>query len=478
MQKEGIIAGFIIDNNLKLTEDETVLPNGKYYKITKQLSEGIKIDNKKARITENTKYEATLTIEGEYVIDSLTVKMGGQVITTGVNNVVDVATGKIKIENVTGDIEITATTKQININITTPIIGTSNPPTFSVDDYSKDKGTSLYINFNATIEGNLATIKYKEDETRGLPFEVKENGIYTFLITATYNSKTIKKEIEIEVNKYKTGLHLVKYDAGVWTKEEIDKLKLQGLYNINSDKKVSTESDLNCTFGGFTYVGDTENANLIQDGIVTTSRNNCVGWTDNIGFPAFSGWQILELEDEHGNKISSATGIDEKLNNIDINEKIYVTKLIHAGIPENFVYQNASDVNFDTVQYILSSGTRFTYGNTHSARNWDMYIDKNQRDLIDNVHAMTYQEADSFGVHISGGVSQSNYGRRNGYTYILSSGKYENGCMGAVNYMGDLMIQNGGMGLFGVRPIVDLRRGVYIANGKGTENEPYILGKD
>ena len=34
------------------------------------------------------------------------------------------------------------------------------------------------------------------------------------------------------------------------------------------------------------------------------------------------------------------------------------------------------------------------------------------------------------------------------------------------------------MGCFGIRPVVVLKSGVYIASGDGTEENPYILGKD
>ena len=77
-----------------------------YYNVTKTLAENAVIDNNATKTAYNKTYEATVSTEGNYVITGLTVTMGGQAVTTAGNNVVDVNTGKIKIEKVTGDINI------------------------------------------------------------------------------------------------------------------------------------------------------------------------------------------------------------------------------------------------------------------------------------------------------------------------------------------------------------------------------------
>ena len=113
-------------------------------KITKvpELEEkGIEIDNQAIKAAYNKQYQATLTTGNDYIIDSLTVTMWGQTVTTQGNNIVDIATGKINIEKVTGDIEITATAKKLEIQTTTPIVSTSTSATSSTPANTVEKGT-------------------------------------------------------------------------------------------------------------------------------------------------------------------------------------------------------------------------------------------------------------------------------------------------------------------------------------------------
>ena len=88
-------------------KEETILINDYYHKITKNLGEGISIDNLAVEAAYNKPYQATITAGNEYVIDTLKVTMGGQEVA------VDKETGVINIEKVTGDIEITTTAKKV-----------------------------------------------------------------------------------------------------------------------------------------------------------------------------------------------------------------------------------------------------------------------------------------------------------------------------------------------------------------------------
>lgn len=58
-------------------------------------------------------------------------------------------------------------------------------------------------------------IQLGEDEAKTVPSAITKNGKYTFIATGIYNGKTITKEIEITVNKYKsaTGLGTTNYDG-------------------------------------------------------------------------------------------------------------------------------------------------------------------------------------------------------------------------------------------------------------------------
>ena len=108
------------------------------------------------------------------------------------------------------------------------------------------------------------------------------------------DGKTISEEKEVIVNQYMSAQGVVQYNAGDWTKEEIEELQGQSLYNINKEKVANNTTGLNFTFGGFTYDGDTANASDIANGNIITSRNQSVTPQSGWGTPKYSGWQILE----------------------------------------------------------------------------------------------------------------------------------------------------------------------------------------
>ena len=441
-----------VENKIKIIsqdgqeKEETVLIKDYYYQITKNLGEGISIDNVAVKAAYNKPYQAKITVEDEYIIDTMTVTMGGQEVA------VDKETGNINIEKVTGDIEITATAKKLEIQITTPIVNTDANATSSLGAGTQTRGTTLYINFKATVGETNCTIEPE------VPYAVTSNGKYKF--TATYQNKKITKEIEVTVNQYQTAQGLVQYDAGEWTEEEINNLKNSKLYDLNASHsknntfKLNDDSGLNFTFGGFTYKGDTANESNINSGAVITSRNKSVSPESGHGTPKYEGWQVLESKEENG--------------------KTYVTKLVHAGTPENFVYYYTTSNDASRAEYLLSNGERQTgyktktlsNGTTINPRNWDMYKDKelDKKGYIKEVHAMTYSEASAASSNI----------RTTGNYYWLGSAYYGD-YLRFVN-RGDSM-GGSNFSCWGVRPVVSLESGVYIESGDGTEASPYILAK-
>ena len=348
-----------------------------YYNVTKTLAEKAVIDNNATKAAYNKTYEATVSTEGNYAITGLTVTMGGKAVTTSGNNVVDINTGKIKIEKVTGDINITVTTKKLEIQYTAIAVGKSNSSTATNSEKANtiEKGTPLYINIIATLEGNSCKVVLKIDNSKEVPYQVTTNGNYTFKVSGTYNGKTISEDKEITVNQYFIQGAFVQYDAGNWTREEIQALQSKSLYNINKSKTASNTAGLNFTFGGFTYEGDTTNASDIASVNIITSRNQSVTPQSGYGTPKYSGWQILESKEENG--------------------KTYVTKITHAGSPENFVYYFTKDWDNRRVTYILSSGKRYTGYSTYQPRDWSIYKDKNldKKGYISDIHIMDATEA-------------------------------------------------------------------------------------
>ena len=437
-----------------------------YYNVTKDFGESVTIDNNATKTAYNKTYEATISTEGNYAITSLVVTMGGKTVTTSGNDIVDINTGKIKIEKVTDDVNIKITTKKLEIQYTSIAVSTSSSSsnTSSLGANTQNRGTTLYINIIATLEGNKCTVLLKADNSKTVPYAVTENGKYTFIVRGTYNGKTIEEEKEVIVNQYMSAKGVVKYDAGNWTQAEIQELQGKNLYNINKEKAASTTSGLNFTFGGFTYKGDTTNASDIASGNIITSRNQSVAPEKNSGTPKYSGWQILESKEENG--------------------KTYVTKITHAGSPENFVYYYTTNYDNRRVEYILSSGKRQTGYNTYQPRSWQMYVDQSQKDLIadttdkdgnqiKDIHAMDYNEAYA----ITNNTNNTTGIRNTGAFYWLASADASSS--NYVWYVGnDGGMYDNNVFCWGVRPIVSLTSGVYIKSGTGTEADPYILGKD
>ena len=454
--------------------EKTIKIDDYFYNVTKNLGEGSSIDNFEIKTAYNKAYDARIEIDDNYIMTGLNVTMGGQEVITSGNNVVDVNTGKIKIEKVTGDINITVTTKKLEIQYIVGINASGDAnDTSLLGENSQPKGNPLYINIIATFEGNICTVVLKEDNLKGVPYKVISNGKYVFKVSGTYNGKNISEDKEVVVNQYKSAQDVVQYDAGDWTKEEIEELKKEKLYDINKEKiagdgtfKLNSDSGLNFTFGGFTYKGDVVNKNEIDEENIITSRNESVipqkGW----GSSKYDGWQILESEERDGKK--------------------YVKKLVHAGSPENFLYYYKTKNDAYRAEYLLSGGIRQNNYNTLSDgtiinyRKWDMYKDKelDKQGCINNVHIMTYDEAYNITEKIDSTVGIRSIGQ---YYRLASAGS--NSFLARVNISGRILedgsaTADGGRTAWGIRPVVEMNDGVYIKSGSGTTSDPYILGKD
>ena len=481
LQKNGIIKTYMIDENLNITEVENESGIDFSYEIVKRENGKVKI---LIKVQDRENGINKVEVPGDAII------LNGTREEKGIDQEIEVGTEyKFKVISTSGKEREETILIEPEIIVGDAYIGTSTADTNasnSVANNSQTRGTTLYINFTARLEkfGTACTVKLKGGaDSDTLPYAITKNGTYTFVVTGTYgNNKTITKEIEVKVNKYQAATGLVKYDAGDWTEDEINTLKEKSLYNINTAKKASADTGLNFTFGGFTYAKDSAgNANAtyeneIKNGTVITSRNQSVAPQRGYGTPAYDGWQILEIQDSVGNKITKETEISNKLDNLSSGEKVYVTKLVHAGSPENFVYYyKASDDN-RRAEYILSGGTRQTSYNTYQPRDWSMYADKNlkEKGYINEVHAMTYDEA----LAITGNTNNTNGLRNTKVYYWLAFANPSNSSF--VWYVsglgGDFYdIYNY---CFGVRPVVSLESGVYITGGDGTEGNEYVLGKD
>ena len=143
-------------------KEETILINDYYHKITKNLAEGISIDNTAIKAAYNKPYQATITVGENYIIDTLTVTMGGESVT------VDKTTGIISIEKVTGDIEIIATISRYGKILS-----------YSIKDNSENINKKKYNTLKDMTGNNndaVLTDIYATDEDDGIIF----NGISSY----------------------------------------------------------------------------------------------------------------------------------------------------------------------------------------------------------------------------------------------------------------------------------------------------------
>ena len=454
MDKNGVRGRFIIDGKFNITEDtgldfsyEIIEKNGTNVKISITVRDEenginkIELPGKEPLVYNSVEevrdLEYDIELGEEYII----------LVTTG-----DGETKRVKI------------LIEPEIEVTEAYVNTMQNATVSLDSNSVEKGSSnLYISFTATLMGSDCTIEPPLTEA------IVRNGKYTYTITGEYKGRTITTKKEVIVDQYKSAIGLVKYDAGEWTKEEIERLENNKLYDINLgytftyDYKLDTDSGLNLTFGGFSYKGDTVNSEQINIGKVPTSRNESVGGSVNTGIPKYDGWQILESKKENG--------------------KEYVTKLAHAGTPETFAfcqYASPNDCAY-IAEYILSSGLRqqeyssINSGKKVNVRDWSMYKDKelDKKGYIKDVYAMTYDDAYAL---------QKNDNKKDilsvGHFYWLATTSENNATLFDVRSLGNEIEERYYNYCFGIRPVIQMNEGVYIASGDGTEANPYVLGKD
>ena len=203
LQKNGIIKTYMIDENLNITEVENESGIDFSYEIVKRENGKVKI---LIKVQDRENGINKVEVPGDAII------LNGTREEKGIDQEIEVGTEyKYKVISTSGKEREETILIEPEIIVGDAYIGTSTTNTNSansVADNSQTKGTTLYINFTATLEkfgASACTVKLKDGtDLDTLPYAITKNGTYTFVVTGTYgNNKTITKEIEINVDKYK-----------------------------------------------------------------------------------------------------------------------------------------------------------------------------------------------------------------------------------------------------------------------------------
>ena len=202
LQKNGIIKTYMIDENLNITEVENESGIDFSYEIVKRENGKVKI---LIKVQDSENGINKVEVPGDAII------LNGTREQRGIDQEIEVGTEyTYKVISVSGKEREETILIEPEIIVGEAYIGTSTTDTNasnSVANNSQTRGTTLYVNFTATLEkfGTACTVKLKGGaDSDTLPYAITKNGTYTFVVTGTYgNNKTITKEVEINVDKYK-----------------------------------------------------------------------------------------------------------------------------------------------------------------------------------------------------------------------------------------------------------------------------------
>ena len=157
-------------------------------------------------------------------------------------------------------------------------------------------------------------------------------------------------------NENANMLHIgdfVNYDAGTWTQEEINSIKVGPVASLVSPNNSLEMPSIDYQFGGF-KVGTSRNSTTVA--------------------PVFSGLgEVKYINNSKTNKPITGWRV------YDINQTTGEVTLISAGNPEGFYQTNVSDAGYST-PYIFSGTIHSDWGEENAAlyqkRNWDSYINE------------------------------------------------------------------------------------------------------
>ncbi len=315
-----------------------------------------------------------------------------------------------------------------------------------------------------------------KDEWGGYKLKLKE--VYDGTTSTVQDDNTGYKSVTELFDKNEEGkdaknydenkLHIgdfVNYDAGIWTKEDIEAIQVGPKDNLvsanNSDSLPSTAFQ----FGGFKE-GDSRNENA-------TPYSNSYNYVKDENNQPITDWRVFDVDDD-GN-----------------------ITLISAGCPEDYYVPSVSTNNGYggyISEYILSgnvntSATSLNLESSYTKRDWSKYVNTSQHATEATV--LTKSKLDKWYDKYMGTTNANTYtnstfrtinGTRydnliNNYSYYWLSAA--NGSYSVYRVNPRIRLVDGNYSsAFGVRPVVSLTSDVQLAKeGTKTVKDAYEEGK-
>lgn len=229
---ENALGGGTDDPDVPDVPDEPDEPVVTTYTITRELI-NVTSSNNQNSVAEGAAYTATLTADEGYVLDNVTVTMGGVDVTT---TAWKAATSSIIIANVTGNLVVAAAASKANIQSEVlEIVYSTNYPDTTTFEWEEGSSAQYVVAKQGTIVGGLLSIDYSIEECAGFNLN-----LYCF---------------DTNGNPYKYA-RITNNEAGSVTPDWGDPGTITGFGTINSPCTVQIPDG--CTFigcmrrGGFT----------------------------------------------------------------------------------------------------------------------------------------------------------------------------------------------------------------------------------
>ena len=342
---------FIITTGDDKKTEKTIKIDNYYYSIKKTLGEVVSIDNKESKVAYNTEYNAKITVQKGYKINSITVKMGEEEIN------VDKTTGIINITNVTGNIEIIVITEKIEYFEATeyPILTEKG-----ICNAKNENGEYTYSsNAVCTAEDSIGKEAYDKDESTKVHVANK-------LVQVDKNMDGKLVEIIFEA-VYASSYNVVFLDENKTeiSSSNITNTKLREQLEIPSATKWITFKFITGDSLGATH-GELYEISIYEEPIITVENIDYPEITENTVNtpPAYATIKYYQTSVKKLYKINDGEWMEYKDSPVKLNkdEKIYA-KAIKANGSQTKEIVAEYKIKDDAVNYLAYDNNTSTYDN-------------------------------------------------------------------------------------------------------------------